>query len=168
MNGENMRWTMPLAVSAILLAACSGSAQTASWKTGKDVLDSLREAGFTCEWSGSGEQVQFRDAVLGQESQLPTVRCDGYSVGLVESRRAFLDQLAEAAECSPLTESDLTSEAATAPIVIGRNFVILSSERDGQFPSVAQPEDFTKAFGGEAITLLDLYNLTCPEFAQKD
>jgi len=165
MNGVPMRWTMPLAVSAIVLAACSGGSQTAEWKTGKDVLDSLREAGFACEWSGPGEQVDFRDAVSGQESKLPTVRCDGYSIGVVESRRAFLTQLADEAECEPLTESDLSSEVSSVPLVIGSNFVILPGGSSGEFPTVAQPEDFTKAFGGEVITLLDLYNLACPDTA---
>jgi hypothetical protein len=165
MNGVPMRWTMPLAVSAIVLAACSGSSQAAEWKTGKDVLDSLRDAGFACEWTGLGEQVQFRDALSGEESKLPTVRCDGYSIGVVESRRAFITQLGDVSECEPLTERDLASEVSSVPLVLGPNFVILPGGSEGAFPTVAQPEDFTKAFGGQVITLLDLYNLACPDTA---
>jgi Thioredoxin len=150
---------------AITLAGCSASSPSASWVTGKDVLDSLKEQGFECSWSGSGEQVVLANPLTGEESEYPAVRCDGYGIALFESQQAILEQVASSSQCVPLTTADRSDEGATMPLILGDTFLIVP---DGEFPGAAQPLDFIKAFGGEELTLLELYERACPDAPPSD
>jgi len=133
--------------------------------TGKDVLDGLKEQGFECSWSGSGEQVVLSNPLTGEESEYPAVRCDGYGIALFESEQAILDEVASSSQCAPLTAEDRSDDGATMPIVLGDTFLIVPN---GEFPGAAQPLDFIKAFGGEELTLLELYERACPDAQPAD
>ena len=137
----------------LLLAACAGGAPTADWKTGKDVLDGLKSAGFACDDDpGSSEQVIT-------EGSLTAVDCDTFAVVLIASKDAFIKQLfADPAACEPMTEEEMTQ-----PIVFSDTFVVYGQEQDNAFPAAAQPADFIKAFGGEELNVSDLQKLGCPD-----
>ena len=141
-----------LVIATFALAGCSSPSPAAQWQTGKDILDSLKEAGFTCEWTGSGEQVMAGNPLTPGGPPLPTVRCDGYGIALI----------AAASECKPIPAEAADSADLKLPLVLGDNFVIIPGGEDGAFPGAAQPQDFIKAFGGEETTLLGLAELACP------
>lgn len=153
------------AAVAVALAGCSAASPSASWVTGKDVLDSLKKQGFECSWTGSGEQVVLSNPLTLEESEYPAVRCDGYGIALFESQQAILDEVASSSQCAPLTAADRSDEGATMPVVLGDTFLVVPN---GEFPGAAQPLDFIKAFGGEELTLLDLYERACPEGVSGD
>lgn len=147
---------LPLAV----LVGCAEPSPTAEWSTGKDILDSLKASGFSCEWSGPGEQVVLSEPfpLSGEATGSPTVRCDDYGVALIPSRELLLEVIARESRCAPVTEADLAGDAASLTVVLGENFVVVPN---GTFPAIAQPEDFIKAFGGEAVPLFELYERAC-------
>lgn len=147
-----------LALSTFVLAACTGSRPTADWSTGKDILDGLKANGFSCEWTGPGEQVVLSNPLTGEEAGDPAVRCDGYGIALTSSKADLLEAVLRESRCEPVTAEDRSREAAQMTVVVGPNFVVVPN---GEFPASAQPEDFTKAFGGEVLTLLDLYEEAC-------
>jgi hypothetical protein len=153
--------TVPL---LLLASACSGGSSgedSASWKTGKDVLDSLKTAGFACTWTGSGEQVSNTNPLTGGDDGQPAVRCDGYGVALIESKDALIAAVKEQPDsCRDLTQEEVDAAGSQSQIVLGDNFVVVPA---GQFPGEAQPADFVKAFGGEAMTFVDLYKMICPD-----
>ena len=152
-----------IGIPLILLATACSSSQSAApeWKTGKDVLDSLKEKGFSCEWTGSGEQVTTENPLTGEKSDYPSVRCDGYGIALFESQDVlFNDIRKQANSCEPLTQEDVDAEGSQTPVVLGSTFIVIP---DGEFPGSAQPADFVKAFGGEEMTFLDLYAKVCPD-----
>lgn len=156
--GRGIRSLGALLTSTLALTACGGTAPTADWSTGKDVLDALKAEGFTCEWTGSGDQVVLSNPLTGEDSGYPAVRCDGYGIALIESREQLLEAVAQESGCEPITAEDQSSEAAQLTVVLGTNFIVVPN---GEFPAAAQPQDFTKAFGGEIQTLLDLYEEAC-------
>lgn len=155
---RRIRWQGPLLLSLLSLTACAGSSPTADWSTGKDILDGLKANGFSCDWSGPGEQVVLSNPLTGEEAGDPAVRCDGYGIALIPSQAELLEAVARESRCEPITAEDRSGEAAQMTVVVGPNFVVVPN---GEFPASAQPEDFTKAFGGEVLTLLDLYEEAC-------
>ena len=138
--------------AVLLLAACAGGAPTADWKTGKDVLDGLKSAGFACDHTGSAEQVVT-------SGSLTAVNCDTFAVVLFASKDAFIKELLAAERaCGPMTEEEMT-----ATVVFGDTFLVAGQGTDNAFPGAAQPADFIKAFGGEELNGSDLQKLGCPD-----
>lgn len=142
----------------VLTAACGGGSPTAEWKTGKDVLDGVKAAGFTCDYTGSGEQVETGAGMLGADSEVAAVDCTDFGVVLLTSRAEFLDDIAAASECEA-PEADAMDFGMTT-VVLGDNFMVIAAD---EWPGAAQPADFTRAFGGEETTLIDLLKEACPD-----
>lgn len=161
----NLRKVIGTVCIAFLLASgCSSAgsvANTSDWQTGKDVLDALKSAGFSCPWTGTGEQVVNIDPMTGNDAKLPTVRCDGYAVALIESKEALLASMKQGSDsCRDLTQAEASDPQSQMQLVLGDSFLVAPN---GSFPGEAQAQDFVKAFGGEAITLLDIYKMLCPD-----
>jgi hypothetical protein len=143
---------------AVLIAACASGSTTADWQTGKDVLDGVKAAGFACDYAGSREQVTSGTGMLGVESEVATVDCTDFGVVLLTSRAEFIDDVATASRCEAPESDDMDDVAMT--LVIGENFMVVPVD---EWPGAAQPADFTKAFGGQETTLLELFQEACPD-----
>lgn len=143
----------------LFVSACSSS-PSASWETGKDVLDGMSSAGFDCAWpaDASGDQVTTIDPSAGAAGGT-VVQCEGFSVLLFDSTDAMLGMASE--NCTALTAEERQSPDFTAPIVRGPNFIVTGAGDAAAFPANAQPQDFTKAFGGDVITVIDFYDEAC-------
>lgn len=157
-----------LASVAIALTGCSSGSEpssgaepaAAAWATGQEAVDAMQAAGFDCSFDAAGGGEQFMTVSSGETGDVTNVSCNGFDVmiyGSVDALYALAGQ-----NCLPITEEDRASAQFTAPLVRGETFAVSGSGDNGAFPAEAQPDDFTTAFGGETITVLDLFDLACP------
>jgi len=133
-------------VTVTLLAGCGGS--TAAWETPKDVIDSLKEAGFECKNGSEGPDV--RPPKGGDPST--AVVCDGFRVTFWSD--ADTDAVGENVRmlCANSSQRDW-DDWAGVPIVRADTWLVFPR---GDWPEQAEPEDFQKAFGGTVQTLTQL------------
>lgn len=144
----------------LLLAGCS-SAPAADWSTPKEALEALESNGFDCTWSGSGDQVTTEDPAGGDSLGFTAIRCDGYGLALIDDAQSWFELIG--GECSPEAAQEVVGDEGAATVVVGERYVAIGGEEGMAFPAVAQPQDFIKAFGGEEITLRELFTRACPD-----
>ena len=153
---------MTAAVGAIaivtVVAGCGGSSATSNWTSGSAVLDDLNEAGIACPWQGSGEQVTPYTAADGDAF---IVRCDDYSIVVVDSVDDEIAAAQESAACQDVSTSVAQSAQAQRLIVVGENYLVQST--GSQWPAAPSPQDLAQPFDGEVLAALDLYGQVCPD-----